>query len=511
MHTIVASIIIRDDWIVRKSKEPGILADVITDWCHPLAVNLLIRLASMRLLIFLLLPAITSALKVERDLTVLPQKSDPTAQLTIWRWRALPYTLAHTFSDVALNIETANEESLRIYMAPNKSAVLNAHGKDYSLFGLLPTNQFFQSRRLSLFNETYVGVSAKDRYDISVTVTPVSLPRVGVYTFSILLFCFAATLVHHTAFYYAGGATGGAMAAVLVIAIIVYRFAPKKTIGIPIILGGWTVTALICQTAYSNLTWLMAGYRDYIICYFAIWIAAALAYTYYCGPPTEERTYNLMQWLLQGLSFVGIYWGSQLIEVTAVTIALLLFGWNFPLSWILLTPLRILRIWKYSSPTPRFLTAEEYDQQTRETTAVELDKLRNLLSSPNSNWQDIGTRVSDPKRLLNFAKNGADVSRQERRRHSFEAEEHDDYDDFQPDYMPDIPRRTPNLTSSLPGSRRVSNVMPSSRRRSILHELDDAETSLLQELETVRKRRRAETSRLYESYMEADDAFLDED
>lgn len=94
------------------------------------------------------------------------------------------------------------------------------------------------------------------------------------------------------------GCTGGALLSALFLVFIVYRVVPKvgleafvhadaesvfdyfqKTIGIPILLGGWSAAAWMAVHAWNNFSSIMKQYERYVALYFVSYFDNIL-YTY---------------------------------------------------------------------------------------------------------------------------------------------------------------------------------------------------------------------------------------
>ncbi|CAJ0918721.1 unnamed protein product, partial [Mesorhabditis belari] len=492
-----------------------------------------------------------------KDLTEERQISASRGGLKQWHSSALPYRLRHIFTDIVLDLKSDNLAGLKVYLGENCTAVQKAYNEDNAYFGYFSAPQWFRSNRfLPIFNDTFIGIDADNSYEISRHVELFNSYRWIPFVVALFFFYFAPTLVRQAGFYYAGGVSTGLVASVLIIAIIVYRLAPKKVIGIPIILGGWTATGYMLQFAYGNFTWLMDAYRSYVIGYFAIWVIGTLAYCYRSGPPTDIRSFNMLQWGLQATACLAIYFSIQLVEVSFALITLLILGSFFPkVKNIVFLPFTILNWFlgfiglNYDRvPRRHFLTEEEYVQQTKETTEKELRKLRDYCKSPNADWRRISQHVSNPKKLARFA-DGLDehVTSSERRQHSLEPEYSEDDNDvlFSDDdstetrslagkdarssssrsiHTPSegnislrnrILRRNATTSSRAPLKDADHSIRNAVRRSLPVHhlgheELKEAEISLLRELESVRRQKLLNSSRVSQQ-AKTNDPYLDED
>lgn len=117
---------------------------------------------------------------------------------------------------------------------------MNEYAQDNRLFGLLKSFNSWRATHLYPFNDTYIGVDTKEAYKISTSTwgkivflklffltSDVNYIRVAFFLGGIFLYLFAGDLVRNVVFYYTSGCTIGLLASVLLVAIIVYRLAPK--------------------------------------------------------------------------------------------------------------------------------------------------------------------------------------------------------------------------------------------------------------------------------------------
>ncbi|CAB3402773.1 unnamed protein product [Caenorhabditis bovis] len=320
--------------------------------------------------------------------------------------KALPYTALHTFTDVFLQINLTNPDVYSFYQGANCTEVQNHYDNDNRYFGILKKAAILRSHQLNPFNDTVVGVSTTYPYEVSVVIWKVNYIRLAVFAGAILLFLLAGLLVRNVVFYYTSGCSFGLLASLLLVAFIVWRIAPKKTIGVPILIGGWSVSLYMLHFAWNNVQNIMLEYQKYVLGYFSLVLLISLAVCYKRGPPTDARSHDIAQWTLQLVALLLIYFSSQIVEVSFGTMAFLLFQ-QFcrrvvfsGISWYIST---VKSMWRYYFPkSRRLLTEEEYEELGEKTTREQLALLREYCKKEESKPWRLAGNVRNARRLARF-------------------------------------------------------------------------------------------------------------
>lgn len=322
--------------------------------------------------------------------------------------KALPYNAIHSFTDVFLHINLTNSDQYQLYQGSNCTSVQQLYDKDNRYFGLLRKAALLRSHHLNPFDDTVIGVSTAEPYEISVVIWEVSYVRVGIYLGAVVLFLLASKLVRNVVFYYTSGCSLGIIASILLVAFIVWRVAPKKTIGVPILIGGWSVSLYMLHFAWTNFQSIMLEYQKYVIGYFSAVLLISMAICYKRGPPTDARSHDIAQWTLQLIALVLIYFSVQMVEVSFGTIFALILqqicrGLFFSgISWYFSG---LGTFWRKIFPKKRrLLNEEEYNAIGKQTTKAELDQLRQYCrKDSNHPWKIAGNvRSARRHRLARF-------------------------------------------------------------------------------------------------------------
>ncbi|CCD69152.1 Nuclear envelope integral membrane protein [Caenorhabditis elegans] len=360
--------------------------------------------------------------------------------------KALPYNAIYAFTDVFLQTNLTNADQYQFYQGTNCTTVQQLYDNDNRYFGILRKAALLRSHQLNPFNDTIVGVSTTEPYEISVLIWKVNYFRVGVYVGAIVLFLLASKLVRNVVFYYTSGCSFGLLASLLLVAFIVWRVAPKKTIGVPILIGGWSVSLYMLHFAWSNLQSIMIEYQKYVIGYFATVLLISMAVCYKRGPPTDARSHDIAQWTLQLVALALIYFSVQMVEVSTGTIGALIIqqicrGFLFAgIRWYFVG---LKAVWRKFFPARRrLLNEEEYEEQAEKTTKEQLAQLREYCKKEGNRPWKIAGNVRSARRLARFIEGEDDhITEDEIYAHELTGDVLDDEDyDFNEDYG----LRTPN-------------------------------------------------------------------
>lgn len=325
----------------------------------------------------------------------------------------------YVFVDVHLSLNLTDPATYQLYQGVNCSVVQEAYDSDHRLFGLLKSVSLWRSMQLDPFSRTVIGIATTEKYSIGLVVNAISAWRIILFTGGILLYLFSPWLVRNVLVFYATGCTGGALLSALFLVFLLYRVAPKKTIGIPILLGGWSAAAWMAVHAWNNFSSIMKQYEKYVALYFVTAMLISFAYCYKQGPPTNVRSLDLATWLFQILACFLIYFSSQIPLISYTVIAVLILSSALLSSTSKRLIGSIMSIWTYFFPRPRrLLTEEEYEKEAAEYTQQELERLRKFCKSPDANTWKITSRTRTPQRLARFVE-GEDghVSLREERDH----------------------------------------------------------------------------------------------
>lgn len=144
-------------------------------------------------------------------------------------------------------------------------------------------------------------------------------------------------------------------------------------------LGGWAIGFYLIQLIWDNVQVILITYKTYVFWYIVSTGLISFIFCYRWGPPANNRSKNIIKWLMQIVALATIYFCSFYEEASAAIIMLTILFYYFPRSIF-----RYLRTLWYRRfpPKPRLISmAEYYEQGVRETNKA-LDELRTYVSSP---------------------------------------------------------------------------------------------------------------------------------
>ncbi|XP_061464194.1 nuclear envelope integral membrane protein 2 isoform X2 [Rhineura floridana] len=234
-----------------------------------------------------------------------------------------------------------------------------------------------------------------------------------------LLFHFAHNLSRSTVFYYSAGVTFGVLATLVFLLLMLKRFIPKLSTFWILMSGFWFSSLYFFYTLKEDLKWLWHNYTHYILGYCLIVGFVSFAICYKHGPLNSEQSMNLLMWMLQVTGLVFIYIGIAIPEVAyAVIVAMVC-------SKILHYPLRVFcyvgrkanQLFKSEKIEIRYLTEDEYREQSETETVKALEELRTFCRSPNfPSWIAV-VKLQSPQKFANFVLGLPHVSPEETTAH----------------------------------------------------------------------------------------------
>ncbi|KAL7074022.1 hypothetical protein ACQ4LE_006755 [Meloidogyne hapla] len=230
---------------------------------------------------------------------------------------------------------------------------------------------------------------------------------------AIFIFLNARRLVRSVAVFYLTGILIGIFASFLIFGHLFQKLIPKVA-RFPLLFGGWPLSAYIYYLTWRNFSIIFLEYKFYAILYLGIFTIISLAVCYRMGPPEDERSLNLMQWTLQIIALALIYFFNQVQEVAFALISFVTIVsiWRRNAEKILRFSRKTWnRIREFlCGPRPRKLLSEdEYLEESRIYTRMELENLRQFCNSQNSktNWQLV-SRLKRPNRMASFITGDSD-------------------------------------------------------------------------------------------------------
>lgn len=153
----------------------------------------------------------------------------------------------------------------------------------------------------------------------------------------ILLFFSGPKLSNNTLFYYICGVSLGICASFLILIYFISKLFPTRPMMYGFVAGGWAVGIYVLQILLENVRVIFTSYSNYVLYYMIATGFISFVLCYRMGPPTNPRSKNLIKWALQTTGLVMVFNCSHYQEAAMGIIVLLLIGYNFPRSWLLMS------------------------------------------------------------------------------------------------------------------------------------------------------------------------------
>ncbi|XP_072349827.1 nuclear envelope integral membrane protein 1 isoform X1 [Scyliorhinus torazame] len=265
-------------------------------------------------------------------------------------------------------------------------------------------------------NETYINIDlfsnktcfqvepsrAQAFYDVLLT-RRFDPQLILIFSIGLLLFFYAETLSRSQLFFYTSGMSLGVLASLIILIFVLARLLPKKSSLYLLVAGGWSVSLYLIQVTLRNLQFLVREYWPYVLGYVMISAFVSFAVCYKYGPLEEDRSVNLLNWTLQLLGLLLMYFGIQVQQVALafIVVAFCIKNLELPLRWTYSAYKKVFKV--RGKPKPRkLLTEDEYQREGEVETHKALEELQQFCSSPEFNAWKMVSRLSTPKRFADF-------------------------------------------------------------------------------------------------------------
>ncbi|KAG7190206.1 hypothetical protein KM043_006330 [Ampulex compressa] len=303
----------------------------------------------------------------------------------------------------------------------------------FNLFGYKKEKQL----KINPFEDSCIGVhtsSSKEyEYTMSMTQSPVDIWKLSTMILGIIMFRSAQRLSRNPLFYYLCGITLGVMTSIVILVYLMSKLLPKGKLMYAMVATGWTMSIYIGQALWGNAQVIVVQYRDYVMWYILTTSLVSFIICYRFGPVTNMRTIKIIQWFLQVLGLIAIYYSSYFHEASIACCIVLILLYNFPTVAIQ----RGKRYWKNMFPDRRkLLTEDQYRKEGIRETSKALKELQEYCSSPECNpWKTV-LKLKDPIRFAKFMEGDTHLSEDETLEHDaeitriIEEYEYTDDDDF---------------------------------------------------------------------------------
>ncbi|XP_063845122.1 nuclear envelope integral membrane protein-like isoform X1 [Scylla paramamosain] len=321
--------------------------------------------------------------------------ADPKNPLSVFCYRGERKMLTTFFKTIELRLDIIGD-NFRHYEGRNATEVRQQHS-EASWFTFYPWRQ--RVFRLELYKESCVGIETPSGYKVALRTRWVDFWRVVVLAGAVVLFFAASHLAQNTFFHYTTGISLGVVGSLLIVVYVVARMVPKKSGAVTLMVGGWGLTVYLLQYLWQNFVSIVKEHQAVAVGYVVVAGLISFAVVYRYGPLTDQRSINLVQWSMQLVALLGVFFSSQYREATLGLVLVMVTYHSVPDKW----KAKAQTYWRRRFPPKvRRLTEEEYIQQGNYETRRALEELRTFCHSPKCDaWKTI-SRLQSPQRYVQF-------------------------------------------------------------------------------------------------------------
>ncbi|XP_051009750.1 nuclear envelope integral membrane protein 2 [Acomys russatus] len=252
-------------------------------------------------------------------------------------------------------------------------------------------------------------------YVVSVNRKAVDFKLFLVFVTGIFLFIYAKTLSQSSVFYYSSGTVLGVVMTPVFVLLMTKRHVPKYSTFGALMVGCWFASVYVLCQLMEDLKRLWCENRMYVLGYVLVVGLFSFAACYSHGPLTDDRSRGLLMWTLRLLSLALVYSGVAVPQFAcaAATLLLLSRGRHYPLRALGYLR-RKMRPWFTTELLVlRYLSDDEYREQTEAETARALEELRRACCRPDfPSWLAV-SRLQAPQKFAAFVLGASHLSPEE--------------------------------------------------------------------------------------------------
>ncbi|XP_021504950.1 nuclear envelope integral membrane protein 2 [Meriones unguiculatus] len=252
-------------------------------------------------------------------------------------------------------------------------------------------------------------------YVVSVNRNIVDFKLFLVFVTGIFLFFYAKTLSQSSVFYYSAGTMLGVVMTLVFVLLMVKRHIPKYSTFGALMVGCWFASVYVVCRLMEDLKQLWCGNRMYVLGYVLVVGLFSFAACYSHGPLTDDGSRGLLMWTLRLLSLLLVYTGVAVPQFACAAMVLLMFSrsLHYPLRALSYMRWKIRPWFTTEPPVVRYLSDDEYREQTEAETARALEELRQACCRPDfPSWLAV-SRLQAPKKFADFVLGASHLSPEE--------------------------------------------------------------------------------------------------
>ncbi|CAC5369443.1 Nuclear envelope integral membrane protein 1 [Mytilus coruscus] len=329
---------------------------------------------------------------------------------TIFCYEGKPENAFLLWSNPVLKISTNNgtSESFQFICGDTPDQVEEKKESGMQLPQVLQNLRFMfnvdlKDMSFSPFNQSCIGIHSNQQYTAEFKYKRIELWYVAYLFIGLLIFLYAKHLSQNVNLQYGSGVSLGIIASLLILMIILHRVFPQslKKLGYLMVLSSCCASMYFWQLFATSFSSTVMSYWKWILGYIAVTGFLSFGACYKYGPITDQKSLNILQWLIQALGVLMIYQGTQIPQISVAIIMVILTMYNLPKG---LYSNKLTRYFRYKlfKPKVRLLTEEEYQKQGYEETKKALEDLRKFCQSPECKPWKVISKLKSPDRFASF-------------------------------------------------------------------------------------------------------------
>ncbi|XP_033198166.2 nuclear envelope integral membrane protein [Bombus vancouverensis nearcticus] len=334
---------------------------------------------------------------------------------------AKPKHVRYMWGSLTIYLRT-NIENYDLYNGKTPEEVMQMHDDNhrswnFNIFSIQKNKKF----KINPFEDVCIGIyvhpSNLHKYTVSMIETRTDSSILIMMMAGAALFLGAYNLSKNTLFYYLISIMLGITTSIIILVYFISKFLLKGKMMYITVLTGWTMSFYLFQMLWENTQLIIVQYREWVAWYILITSVISFVISYRFGPITNVRTKRLIQWFLQIIGLITMYYSSYLREASAFFCILILLLYKSP---TVLTQ-KGRTYWMNMFPERRkLLTEDQYREEGIRETNKALNELKEYCVSPKCNPWKTTLILKDPIRFARFMEGESHLSEGESREHDAE-------------------------------------------------------------------------------------------
>uniref|UniRef100_A0A1A9ULA6 DUF4203 domain-containing protein n=1 Tax=Glossina austeni TaxID=7395 RepID=A0A1A9ULA6_GLOAU len=237
--------------------------------------------------------------------------------MQIYCYRGTSKSLSRLLASVVFQLDVDGDDYTQ-YEGSTPAEVKKHYDENRTFLNMNLFSQKRLSESLSPFSQRCFGIHTDYSYAVYLKQSTVDYRRFLLLLGGILMFFFAEILTTNAIFYSIFGTIIGVFASIFLIVWMSGKLLPKRTMMYGIFIGGCAIGFYLLRLLWVNIQMILVTHAQYFASYVAITGLISFLCCYLQGPPTNERSQNIVKWLIQIMALTSIYLSSQYKEAVVV-------------------------------------------------------------------------------------------------------------------------------------------------------------------------------------------------